>query len=131
MSTPDTTPGRGGHHVTARRTRLLPGTETRYETVHARIPVPVFDALRSCGVVRWQIWRDGRSLFHLIETEQGYEAMVERILGLGPVDPAWDATIAALLEEGEGSDEILPLLWTMTGTAQYAGGAGAKPSAGA
>lgn len=129
MRDPDNAPGRGAVHVTGRRTRLRPGMETRYETVHATIPPAVLEALRSCGVVRWQIWRDGRALFHLIESEDRYEVMVERIIGLGPIDPAWDATIAALLEEGDDCDEILPLVWTMTGAVQHAGAAGGLPAA--
>jgi len=124
MHDPDTALRSRQIHVTGRRTRLRPGAETRYDAVHASIPTAVFDALRSCGVVRWQIWRDGRTLFHLIETEGPYGAMVERVVAQGPIDSEWDATIGALLEQGEGSDVILPLLWTMTRTAQYAGAAG-------
>ncbi|QKW17739.1 L-rhamnose mutarotase [Kitasatospora sp. NA04385] len=128
-STPGTTRPSGGTHVTGRRTRLRPGLEARYETVHARIPEPVFEALRACGVVSWRIWRDGRSLFHCIETERGYDAMVERIVALGPIDPEWDATIAALLEQDEEADALLPAVWTMDRTRQYAGAAGTGPAA--
>ncbi|WP_328472846.1 L-rhamnose mutarotase [Streptomyces sp. NBC_00448] len=124
MRNPDTEPAGKAVHVTGRRTRLRPGMEARYASVHAAVPPAVLRALRTCGVVRWQIWRDGRGLFHLIESEDRYEVMVERILGLGPIDPEWDRIIAALLEEGEGSDELLPLIWTMVGSEQFAGAAG-------
>ncbi|MEV0575198.1 L-rhamnose mutarotase [Streptomyces sp. NBC_01463] len=124
MRQTDTAPSEARIHVTGRRTRVRPGMEIRYATVHAEIPSAVCDALASCGVARWQIWRDGRDLFHLIETTDRYEVMVERMLRIGPVDPDWDAIISELLEDGTDADEILPLVWTMTGTAQFAGAEG-------
>jgi L-rhamnose mutarotase len=96
-----------------RRTTLRAGQELTYDEVHAHIPDAVERALRRSGVVRWHIWRDGRLLFHSIETIDGYEAMV-RAIGLpGPVDAPWDAIIAALLEPEEVSDVVLPLIWKL------------------
>jgi L-rhamnose mutarotase len=100
-------------HQTGRRTTLRAGLEEAYENVHARIPEPVERALRDSGVVHWNIWRDGRFLYHSIETTDGYEAMVEAITSLGPIDLEWDELIASLLEQSPGADVVLPRVWSM------------------
>jgi L-rhamnose mutarotase len=105
-------------HLTARRTTLRPGRELDYERVHATIPEPVARALRRAGVLRWTIWRDGSHLFHTIETRDGYPAMLAALAPMGPLDPAWDALIASLLEPGEGADVVLPAVWSLDGTSQ-------------
>lgn len=105
--------------------------------VHAEVPPAVLRMLRRCGVLRWQIWRDGRSLFHLVDTERGYDDMVARIRAHGPVDRGWDAVIADLLEPSASSDVRLPLVWTMSTdpdaperAVQHAGAQGAVIAAG-
>ena len=105
-------------HVTARRTTLRPGRERDYERVHARIPEAVATALRSAGVLRWTIWRDGSHLFHVIETRAGYPAMLAALAPMGPLDPAWDELIGSMLEPGEASDVVLPGVWTLDGSTQ-------------
>jgi L-rhamnose mutarotase len=105
--------------TTGRRTTIRPGRELDYDTVHARIPEPVAAALRSAGVLRWSIWRDGSHLFHAIDTVAGYPAMLARLRSHGPVDPAWDEVIASLLGPGEDCDVILPAVWRMDGSSQY------------
>jgi len=64
-------------------------------------------------VIRWQIWLDGDTLFHSIDTTGGYDRMVEAITSLGPIDPAWDERIASLLDSDPGSDTKLSLVWAM------------------
>jgi L-rhamnose mutarotase len=107
------------HETVGRRTRLLPGTEERYEQVHNRIPEPVAAALRTAGVVRWRIWRDGLSLFHVIETTDGIEEMGRRMSHIGPVDPAWDELIATMIDPAEESHCALPLVWGMDEQRQF------------
>lgn len=104
--------------TTGRRTTIRPGRELDYERVHARIPDPVAAALRRAGVLRWTIWRDGAHLFHAVDTVAGYPAMLAQLSTYGPLDPAWDELIAAMLEPGEGCDVILPAVWTMDGSSQ-------------
>jgi len=105
-------------HQTGRRTLLRPGREAEYEAVHAAVPQVVLDALRAAGVLRWTIWRDGRSLFHAIDTVAGYDALLAALARLGPLDHAWDAVIADLLEDGQDSDVLLPAVWAMDRSGQ-------------
>lgn len=93
------------------RTRLRAGAAAEYARVHARIPDALHDALTECGLVRWRIWIDGETLFHVIETRDGRERMVERMRALPPVDPEWDAVIAALVDDAAGSSTPLPPVW--------------------
>lgn len=104
-----------------RRTRIRPGREADYARVHATIPATVEAALRNCGVLRWHIWMDGSTLFHSIETTEGYNRFVEVISALGPVDPSWDAIIADLLDPDPASDRVLPLVWAMDADGQGPG----------
>lgn len=112
-------PPHSRHETVGRRTRLLPGKEEEYDRVHARIPEPVAAALRTAGVVRWRIWRDGLTLFHVIETTQGIEEMSRRMSRIGPVDPAWDELIATMVAADEGSSAALPLVWGMDEHRQF------------
>jgi L-rhamnose mutarotase len=105
--------------VVAWRTRLLPGSEQAYSQLHSRIPDAVADGLRSAGVVDWRIWRDGLTLFHVIQTRDGREAMGERMAALGPIDPEWDALIATMVDASEGSSALLPLVWGIDGESQF------------
>ena len=66
------------------RTRLRPGAADDYRRVHASIPEPLAAALEECGLVSWRIWIDGETLFHAIETRDGRETMVERMMRLPP-----------------------------------------------
>jgi L-rhamnose mutarotase len=101
------------------RTRLLPGAEEAYTRVHSRLPEAVASALRSAGVVEWRIWRDGETLFHVIETTHGREEMARRMAELGPIDPEWDALISTLVDPSEESSALLPLVWGMDGATQF------------
>jgi len=105
-------------HRTGRRTTLRRGREAEYVTVHASVPDVVAHALRSAGVLRWTIWRDGRSLFHAVDTVAGYPALVAELERMGPLDPAWDAVIADLLEQGPEADVLLPAVWSLDGWSQ-------------
>lgn len=104
--------------TTGRRTTLRPGREFDYETVHARIPDVVAEALRRAGVVRWTIWRDGSHLFHAVDTTHGYAAMLAAVASMGPLDPDWDEVVTSMLESGDGADVLLPAVWTMDRTSQ-------------
>ena len=56
-----------------RRTTLRAGAADEYRRVHSRVPRGFEDALRTAGVSRWNIWRDGDHLVHFIETHDGAE----------------------------------------------------------
>ncbi|WP_183407232.1 L-rhamnose mutarotase [Nocardioides marmorisolisilvae] len=115
-------PGSSAVEVTVQRARLRPGAGARYSEVHSRIPARIEAALRSCGVIRWQIWRDGDdSLFHLIETADGFDVMLERMRLLGPIDPEWDQLIDALVDSADDSFATLEHVWTMTPEGQHGG----------
>ena len=93
------------------RTRLRHGAAEEYARTHARIPEHLHDALTRCGLVRWRIWVDGETLFHVIETRDGRERLVERMNAVPQVDPAWDAAIAALVDDAPDGSAPLPLVW--------------------
>lgn len=90
-----------------------------YTRTHRRIPEPVAAALRAVGVVDWRIWRDGLTLFHVIETTDGQDAMGARMAEFGPIDPAWDALIATMLDASAEAQAAPELVWGMDGGAQF------------
>jgi L-rhamnose mutarotase len=96
------------------RTRLRPGQEQAYDTVHASIPPALATRLREAGVHDWTIWRDGQDLVHLIEVDD-YRAM-RRALASDPVNAAWQDVVNPLLEADDdysGNDDGVPLVWTL------------------
>jgi len=98
----------------ALHTRLKPGKETEYDTVHATIPPELDAALRTAGVREWRIWRDGRDLFHLVAVED-YRAM-RAALRDHPANVPWQARMAELLEvedDYSGEDSGLRLVWEL------------------
>jgi L-rhamnose mutarotase len=100
--------------ITGRRTTIVSGREADYARIHASIPPAVEAALRANGVNRWHIWRDGKFLFHSIETTHGYEAMATAMKELGTIDAEWDELIASLLDSQPAADVVLPLIWSMS-----------------
>ncbi|HEX4443320.1 MAG TPA: L-rhamnose mutarotase [Galbitalea sp.] len=107
------------HEIVAWRTRLRPGHEAKYSHTHRSIPEAVATALRSAGVISWRIWRDGLTLFHVIETRDGRDAMGQRMAALGPIDPEWDELIASMLDHGDGSSMMPTLVWGMDESGQF------------
>lgn len=98
----------------ALHTRLKPGKETEYDTVHAHISDELDAALRAAGVTGWNIWRSGRDLFHVVEVTD-YQAM-RKELALNPVNIAWQAVMAQLLEvedDYSGNDMGLAKVWEL------------------
>lgn len=98
----------------ALHTRLKAGREDEYERLHAVIPAELDRELRAAGVHEWRIWRSGRDLFHCLQVDD-YQAMRRR-LGRSPVNAAWQARMAELLEledDYSGQDSGLPLVWAL------------------
>ena len=98
----------------ALHTRLKAGKETEYDTVHAAISDDLDAALRAAGVRHWNIWRSGRELFHIVEVDD-YQAM-RRELATNPVNIAWQAVMAGLLEvedDYSGDDMGLAKVWEL------------------
>lgn len=99
----------------ALHTRLKPGKETEYESVHAVIPSDLEVALRDAGVSRWAIYRDGLDLFHVLEVED-YQAM-RHALRDHPANVPWQARMAELLaveDDYSGEDNGLKLVWELS-----------------
>lgn len=99
--------------VEGHRTRLRSGAAPRYRELHSEIPRPLADALIACGLVSWRIWIDGETLFHAIETRDGKHAMVAAMAARDPVDPAWDALIATLVDDAPAATSDLELVWQL------------------
>ncbi len=98
----------------ALHTRLKPGREADYDRVHKVIPAELDAALREAGVRSWEIWRDGRDLFHLVEVED-YQAM-RRELADHPAIVPWQAKMAELLEvqdDYSGNDLGITKVWEL------------------
>ncbi|WP_262286359.1 L-rhamnose mutarotase [Micromonospora sp. MA102] len=98
----------------ALHTRLKPGKEGEYDTVHRVIPAELDSALRAAGVHSWRIWRDGRDLFHLVEVED-YQRMRHELRD-HPANVPWQARMAELLEvedDYSGADSGLRLVWEL------------------
>ena len=100
------------------RTRLTPGQLERYTETHSRIPERIAEALRGAGVIAWNIWADGETLFHTILTTHGRDAMGEAMAALGPLDPEWDALIATMVDDSPAASAVLPLVWHLDGSTQ-------------
>lgn len=107
-------------HIDARRSTLRPGAAQEYRRFHASIPETLAAALRDAGVVRWEIWIDGHTLFHRVETVAGYDAMVREAAQLEPAHEDWQALIDALLSSAPGDDVMLQHVWTMDHEGQEA-----------
>jgi L-rhamnose mutarotase len=98
----------------ALHTRLKPGKEQEYESVHAVIPVDLDAALREAGVHSWQIWRDGLDLFHVVEVED-YQHMRD-LLREHPANVPWQARMAELLDVSDdysGTDSGIRPVWEL------------------
>lgn len=108
--------------IDARRTRLLPGKAEEYVRYHAEIPEPMAQLLRTAGVLRWEIWMDGdHTLFHRVETTDGYAAMVKAMDAL-PQDPndLHNEIVYTLISSEPADDAMLRPVWVLTADAQRA-----------
>ncbi|MEV6901947.1 L-rhamnose mutarotase [Amycolatopsis sp. NPDC051372] len=108
-SAPDSAP-----ESVALRTRLKPGMEATYESVHAVIPPELDAALRRAGVRTWRIWRSGLDLFHFVEVDD-FDAM-KAALADDPADIEWQIRINRLLDTDDDRSDTstaLGLVWEL------------------
>ncbi len=106
--------------IDARRTRLVPGKAEEYARFHATIPEALAAALRAAGVIRWDIWMDGDdTLFHRVETSDGYEAMVAAMDATPPAgEDTFTPVVSTLLSSEPADDVMLRPIWSMTASGQ-------------
>lgn len=94
---------------------LRPSAEGEYDRVHSRIPDAVAEALRRAGFVEYTIWREGRTLVHLVEAQ--YPAAALDAAAMDPAVQAWNERMDALVEsfttDGRG-DHGLRRLWRLS-----------------
>lgn len=102
-----------------RRTRLRAGAELHYEQLHSRIPEAQAQRLRAAGVARWEIWRDGLSLIHVIDYRESREATMA-LLAKTEADPVWDAAISELLDLDPNTNVALSPVWYLDHVSQGA-----------
>jgi L-rhamnose mutarotase len=96
-------------------TRLRPGAEERYDELHGAVWPDVLATIRSVGITRWLIFRDGLDLFHFVECAD-YDRAIAELAG-DPVNVRWQAEVAPLMETahdytGESSDR-LPVIFEL------------------
>ena len=99
---------------------LIEGQEDAYEAAHQRIPVDLHASLTGAGVRDWAIWRDGRTLLHLVDVDDF--AAVERKLAGDPVNDRWQAEMAVFVERFEQVTAIPRPVRTDTGLVNAAAG---------
>jgi L-rhamnose mutarotase len=100
----------------ALHTRVRADRVEEYEQAHAAVPAELTAAIRAAGVAEWTIWRTGTDLFHLIECADYAEMLAS--LDLSPVNHAWQAQMAELLEtvhdySADGAAAALPVVWQL------------------
>jgi L-rhamnose mutarotase len=99
----------------ALHTRLKPGKEAEYESIHAVIPSELDALLRATGVRSWRIYRTGRDLFHFVEVDD-YAAFLKAV-ERHPVNVAWQERMSMLLEVSHDyvnpESNVLPLVWEL------------------
>ena len=97
-------------------TRVRADRVEEYERAHEAVPAQLTEAIRAAGVTGWTIWRSGTDLFHVIDCED-YPAMLASLAAV-PVNAAWQARMAALLEtphdySADGGGAVLPVVWQL------------------
>jgi L-rhamnose mutarotase len=96
-------------------TRLKAGVEERYDAAHAAVWPEILAAMRRVGITRWQIFRDGLDLFHVIDCEDYDRAIAE--LARDPVNQRWQAEMAPMMavahDYSGGSRDRLPLIFEL------------------
>lgn len=100
----------------ALHTILAAGNELKYDAVHKVIPPGLAIALREHGVRDWQIWRDGRDVFHVVDVED-YRAMRDGLRD-HPVNVAWQKTIGPLCDRPDrydGDVNGISFVWSLAG----------------
>lgn len=95
---------------------LREGQEEAYESEHAAVPPDLLDALQRAGIQDWTIWRSGRHLFHVVETDDFDAAMAQ--LATDAVNARWQEHMKAFVdhfeEHPDGAAGLgLRHVWTM------------------
>lgn len=95
---------------------LREGQESAYDAAHARIPEDLSQSLTRVGVRDWAIWRDGRTLLHLVDVDD-YDAVGEGLAD-DPVNERWQSEMSVFVEGFEDVAQIPvltapSLVWSM------------------
>jgi L-rhamnose mutarotase len=96
-------------------TRLKPGAEERYEKYHREVWPDVLAGIRTAGITKYVIFRDGLDLFHYIECDDYDRAIAE--LAQSPLNQRWEAEMAPMTAvahdfSGQGDDR-LPVIFDL------------------
>lgn len=83
---------------------LHEGKEAAYDAAHSRIPEDLYQSLVRVGVRDWAIWREGRTLLHLVDVDD-YDAVGAGLVD-DPVNDRWQAEMATFVERFEDVTEI-------------------------
>ncbi|MEP7115487.1 MAG: L-rhamnose mutarotase [Ilumatobacteraceae bacterium] len=106
--------------TTALHSVLREGMEAAYDTQHRTVWPELILALREAGITDWRIWRSGRDLFHLLETDDFDAAMSH--LATSDVDARWQNFINTIVDHFEEGPDGRPMrfVWSLSGQANAA-----------
>jgi len=99
--------------IVALHSVLREGMELRYDSEHRTVWPELMTTLGAAGIHNWQIWRSGRHLFHLVETDD-FNAAMDR-LALDPVNQRWQLHINTIVDHFENGPDGMPLqrVWSL------------------
>jgi L-rhamnose mutarotase len=96
-------------------TRLQPGMEARYDAAHGAVWPGVLAAIRSVGITRWLIFRDGLDIFHLVECDD-YDRAIAQLADM-PINERWQAEMAPMMavahDYSGGASDRLALIFDL------------------
>ena len=92
------------------------GHESGYDDTHATIPDDLVATFARVGITDWTIWRSGRDLFHLVESDD-LPAALDALEG-DPANTAWQATIGPYVDHFEvtgpgNAGMAVPQVWRL------------------
>lgn len=106
--------------IVALHSVIREGRELDYESEHAAVWPDLVDTLQRVGITEWKIWRSGRNLFHVVETDDFEGAM--RRLEIDPVNQRWQDHINTIVDHFEEGPAGMPIrfVWSLADQAATA-----------
>jgi L-rhamnose mutarotase len=99
--------------TTALHSVLREGMEAAYDTQHRTVWPDLLAELQAAGITDWRIWRSGRHLFHLVESED-FDAAMAYLAG-SAVNQRWQEFINTIVDHFEDGPDgpSLRIVWSL------------------